>query len=859
MKRISFILACLMILSFGLANGQGGSIPLFSVVDIAPLGPDSIAVGPVAFTFQFMNGSTTVAAYSNGFKIYSTDGAVWGAPILPDSATRVALFPEMASSGGPFAGGFSADGTGTDTVFFAGVAQGAGLGPTLTRLPYQFTINPDAASSGKHICIDSAWFPPGGDWLWVDDVGYAPAWAGPYCYTVYFVPDQCPTITNNPLSASFNHCNLATIDFNASDLEAGAITFEFVSGPGGPASLNTSTGVWSYSPTLADVGTTPTLVVRVTDAAHGPGGCPTTYSVNLSFTNVAPVISGACGSTVAVGKGNSTTLDFNATSGDCDPVTFSISGVVPAPVGTYSINASTGVVTFNTDDADGGTTFAFTVCASDGNAQSCCVGSVEVLVTEPFAIKIEKTHQSETFQGMHTLVDVTYEGGSENMGGFDFLISYDATALSLSSAIPGADFYAQSPAGCGWEYFTYRFSPFGNCGNACASGKVRVVGIAETNNGANHPDCYNFSAGDVIFTLDFLVSDNRTFECQYAPVRFVWFDCGDNTISSRTGDSLYISRNVWDVAFDPAYINNIADYTADGGYPTFQGAQDADCFGHPTKHPHRFIDFFNGGVDIACAESIDARGDINLNELAYEIADAVLYSRYFVSGLSVFTVNLQGQIAASDVNADGFTLSVADLVYLIRVVIGDAQPYPKLAPVAATVTTGNGYVTVDGEMGAALIVVEGNRTPTLIATNMEMLSEFNGSNTRILVWSTTGETFTGEFLAVDGNVTSTEFGSALGAPVVVNAKLVPTSFSLNQNYPNPFNASTNIAFGMPKAGDYTLTIYNVTGQVVREIAGAGNAGNNFVTVDMSGEASGVYFYKLNASDFSNTKKMIYLK
>jgi len=846
MKRISFILACMMILSFGLANGQSVSIASVSGL----VGIDTVGVGPVVITLSYNFGPTNTTGSSNGFKIYSTDGAAWTSTSISNAAAAAAL-PEM--NGGAFTGILSGDGLLEDTASLGSFAiSGPGVPAGAVRLAAVISIVPTLASDGKTICIDSAWFPPGGDWVWADAGGSVTCgWlSAPKCYTVYNVPDQCPSINNNPLSISTNHCNLATFDFNASDPEGGVMSFEQV---GGPGSINASTGVWSYSPTLADVGTTPTLDVRVTDAVHGPGGCPTVYSVNLSFTNVAPTISGDCGAAKQVGKGNGTTLDFDATSGDCDPVSFSLVSVLPAPINAPTLNASTGVLSWTSDDTECPQTFTFTVEATDGVGSSQCSATIEVLCTEPFTIRIEKTHMS--FQGQHELVDVIFDGGSESMGGFDFLISYDATALSLSSAIPGADFYAQAPAGCGWEYFTYRFSPFGNCGNACASGKVRVVGIAETNNGPNHPDCYNFTAGDIMFTLDFLVSDNRTFECQYAPVRFVWFDCGDNTISSQTGDSLFISRKVTD--FD--LIGEIQDYDA-GGYPTFQGAQDFDCFGgNPLKIPFRFIDFINGGVDIACADSIDARGDINLNEIAYEIADAVLYSRYFVSGLAVFTINLQGQIAASDVNADGFTLSVADLVYLIRVVIGDAMPYPKLAPIAATVTTGNGYVTVDGDMGAALIVVEGNHTPTLLATHMDMESAFDGTNTRILVWSQTGESFTGEFLAVDGNVTSTEFGSAQGAPVVVSSKLIPSAYSLNQNYPNPFNASTNIAFGLPKSGDYTITVYNVTGQVVREIAGAGNAGNNFVTVDMSGEASGVYFYKLNASNFSNTKKMIYLK
>ena len=60
-----------------------------------------------------------------------------------------------------------------------------------------------------------------------------------------------------------------------------------------------------------------------------------------------------------------------------------------------------------------------------------------------------------------------------------------------------------------------------------------------------------------------------------------------------------------------------------------------------------------GGIDIVCADSIDDRGDINLNGVANEVADAVLLGNYFVYGLSVFTINIEGQIAASDVNADG--------------------------------------------------------------------------------------------------------------------------------------------------------------------------------------------------------------
>jgi hypothetical protein len=486
-----------------------------------------------------------------------------------------------------------------------------------------------------------------------------------------------------------------------------------------------------------------------------------------------------------------------------------------------------------------------------------CDVVIEVLETEPFEVWIEKTHM--TYQGLHEEVDVTVTKGSEQLWGFDILVAYDASALSFQAAIPG-DVYTE----CGWEYFTYRFGADGNCGNGCPSGLVRVIGIAETNNGANHPTCYSPANPFTLFSLDFLVSDDRTFECQYVPIRFFWFDCGDNAFSYHESSDtenpysqlLGISRFVYD--FD--MIGDITDPNYEWGYPTYTGAQDADCFvGDPNKVPVRFVDFYNGGVDIACADSIDARGDLNLNEIAYEIADAVLYSNYFVYGLSAFGgLNLQGVIAASDVNADGKALSVADLVYMIRVVQGDAVEYAKLVTVPAEVTVGT-TVSVDGDMGAAHLTVAGEVAPELLADNMEMLYNFNGTSTEIVVWSRTGESFTGEFIQPNGNLLNIELATREGAPVSHSLVTKPTGYSLMQNYPNPFNPTTTIAFYLEAAGDYTLTIYNVAGQEVTKVAGNGNAGANSYEFDASDVASGIYFYKLDAGNFSDTKKMVLLK
>jgi hypothetical protein len=854
MKRTSFFVALfsLLVLSFGLANAQPGNFTLEITQGAFPGDPSKVACGQnIRFQVYLTNTSGTfLAGIAGGWRVYTPDGAAFTA-ITADWNDEAQVDAWLNFIYGiDF---YSADGIGADTVKIAGNRLNVGIPDGTISFPWAF-INTQLACTevGKTICIDSTWAPPTSSFGFI--VGSPPALQKPLllgdgygCFTVDVIPNLPPTWTNKTASISGSHCGPLTFDFDAVDQDLlpndpPVITYS-ISGPG---SINASTGAYTYAPSLADVGASLSFDVTASD-----GQVDTTITVSLNVTNQAPVIT--CPAiTYAVGKGGSIDVPTSATD-DCDPISFSIANVVPAPVGTVSVNPSTGLVTFDTDDLDGGNLYVITVEVTDGVASTTCDVEVDVLLTEPFLVRIEKTHG--TFQGQHEFVDVSVDGGSELAAGFDFLIAYDASALSFQGAIEGSIY-----TNCGWEYFTYRFGPDGNCSNACPSGLLRVVGIAETNNGPNHPTCFDV-AGETLFTLDFLVTDDRTFECQYAPIRFFWMDCGDNSMSSINGDTLFISRGVYDYEAASEDPINPANDMADGSmtFPTYFGAPDV-CEEGDKVAPIRFIDFANGGVDIVCADSIDARGDLNLNGEENEIADAVMYSNYFVKGLGVFTINVQGQIAASDVNADGLTLSVADLVYLIRIVIGDALPYAKIAPVNASVVVGNGVVAVDADMGAAALTVRGDVTPQLLADNMEIKYAFDAEEnvTKILVYSMEKDaTFNGEFVAVNGTVESIELATYDGAPV--SHKLLPANFALNQNYPNPFNPSTTISFELPKATAFTVEVFNVAGQKVASHSDFSEAGTvewEFQATDL---ASGVYFYKLTAGDFSATNKMVLLK
>ena len=95
---------------------------------------------------------------------------------------------------------------------------------------------------------------------------------------------------------------------------------------------------------------------------------------------------------------------------------------------------------------------------------------------------------------------------------------------------------------------------------------------------------------------------------------------------------------------------------------------------------------------------------------------------------------------------------------------------------------------------------------------------------------------------------------------VENNSTLNYKFSLLQNYPNPFNPSTVIKYDLGMSEFVTLKIYNSLGQEVRTLVRREqNAGSYEVKFDASNLTSGIYFYKLTAGEFVQSKKMILLK
>jgi hypothetical protein len=101
---------------------------------------------------------------------------------------------------------------------------------------------------------------------------------------------------------------------------------------------------------------------------------------------------------------------------------------------------------------------------------------------------------------------------------------------------------------------------------------------------------------------------------------------------------------------------------------------------------------------------------------------------------------------------------------------------------------------------------------------------------------------------------------AAGPSAVSQQSAVVKSFALRQNYPNPFNPSTRIEFSVPKSTFVTVKVFNLLGEEVGTLASQQfNAGSHTLDWNARSAPSGVYFYRLTAGPFVDTKRMLLLR
>src|SRR5690606_9592326 len=137
-------------------------------------------------------------------------------------------------------------------------------------------------------------------------------------------------------------------------------------------------------------------------------------------------------------------------------------------------------------------------------------------------------------------------------------------------------------------------------------------------------------------------------------------------------------------------------------------------------------------------------------------------------------------------------------------------------------------------------------TMTFRAKTSGMLSEVLSANSRFTA---------AEAISLEG----TEIGLKMVFNTA-NGSIAAGTYELYQNVPNPFANETMINFSLPEAMDAVMTVFDVSGKVVKQINGSYAKGLNGVRISKEElPSAGVLYYQLEAGSFKATKKMIIIE
>jgi len=189
MLKVSMIV--LMILMCSAVHGQGtGALSLDDVDGLIYPGDSLTPNQQITFHLRLENDyGIPIDGATNGFRVFSPNGAVWDAT---SGALTGAITYAMCEIRYVAYTGAGTTGSGADTVGFAvSRTYNPGIPDGFDDIPYTITIGPiDGAYEGLQICLDSAFVPPSGIWMWTGTgVGnFYPSWDGPHCYPVGAAP-----------------------------------------------------------------------------------------------------------------------------------------------------------------------------------------------------------------------------------------------------------------------------------------------------------------------------------------------------------------------------------------------------------------------------------------------------------------------------------------------------------------------------------------------------------------------------------------------------------------------------------------------------------------------------------------------
>jgi hypothetical protein len=225
---------------------------------------------------------------------------------------------------------------------------------------------------------------------------------------------------------------------------------------------------------------------------------------------------------------------------------------------------------------------------------------------------------------------------------------------------------------------------------------------------------------------------------------------------------------------------------------------------------------------------------------------------------------------------DKFSIDVWSEASLIHFnpVSSTYKPYAFIITEASIDTSllesGDEIAIYDGNLCVGAVIVDGEWPLEMNAWEADSVNPgfVSGNSIIARVWSSQDN------LEYETNITfdvgNGNFGSGIfsrisieGTNVVsvsATGSSVPASFSISQNFPNPFNPSTKINYEIPEKSKVNLKVYDILGnEIVTLVNNENQLGRYEVEFHAADIPSGVYFYRIQAGNFVETRKMILLK
>ncbi len=955
------------------------------------ISPGVITAGDsITYTFYLRytnNTGNAILDISNGFRIYSPNGAQWGTTLADTTGALNLTHFNL----GVWAQPFNADGSGADTVGILGSAISPGMPDGFDDVAFTITIGPiSPAHVGKTICLDSCFYGSAGSWKWqVDGLShFAPDWGGQYCFIIEEPPPVILEVAPDTLNFSVYQGSLYPVAGSIHISETSGLNIPFQCDyidSGSFIHLSSFDGttpddiiVWAHSRGWppgtyqnfihidAEAGNTPlSVVVNMTIYAEPEAamildnvtghygttgiktGVPVTFTmraINNTGDNVVGILNGYRVYSPDEAQWDTLTADTFSAFASMFDLVFIINEFSTDGSGVDTVGFG-GATMLDPGMPDGYDDLAYTITIgpidSIYDGQIICMDSSWFPPmsawqwNNSFATAIypdwSGPHCFMVHYVPYTLVvypDTLHfeaaQGGPnpsaqslfvEEAGGGDI-------AYYITDSLDGPVFYADKthgrtpdsvvitvniaslPPGTYGRPVTFGALDANNTpltvyleltvtesgisadsliipsvavDQVCGAVQPVAVKLSQPIKGATIP--IQIPPDVTVLELSFEGLITESWDYKFTEINLddgfafvalansqgLTIPAGTTTVfnmtfNTGTAECLVGSYTRWDTTLmdDPARALLFADINNYDILPGFDYLRDS------TLIPGYLLGDFDGNQ--AC-----------------NVADLTgLVDYLFFYGPPPCVLN------AADANGSCTGPNIADLTYLVDYLfqeglapicgcLGKGSPLPKVNPdIVVTsvfegdVTTimlfspiklrgvqlelrGAGGVTVANLFGDKLDLLYGQRDGVLRVG----LLDLDGAQI-IAAGEHQMVSIPGEYELVSAIVSDMDHNDIVVATASKPSEL-PDRYALHQNYPNPFNPVTTISFSVKERTDYTLTIYNLSGQMVASFKGTADRGVKVIEWDASRHASGVYLYKLEAGSYSETKKMMLLK